>query len=226
MLPLRIGRPEGRPLRLLCLGAHSDDIEIGCGGTVMTLIGAGAVECTWAVFAAGDPVRREEALRSADRFLQGAAAQRVVSHAFRDAWFPAAWGEIKAAVEALKDFEPDLILTHRRDDRHQDHRLLAELTWNAFRNHLVLEYEIPKYEGDLGQPNVYVPLAPEVADRKLAILLEEFASQRGRGWFDEATFRGLMRLRGLECAAPSGWAEAHHAPKTCLEGDMRPNGPA
>jgi len=216
MLPLRIGRPEGRPLRLLCLGAHSDDIEIGCGGTVLTLIGAGAVECRWVVFAAGDPVRKAEAQRSADRFLEGAAGQQVVAHAFRDAWFPAAWGEIKAAVEALKDFEPDLILTHRRDDRHQDHRLLAELTWNTFRNHLVLEYEIPKYEGDLGQPNVYVPLAPEVADRKVAILLEEFASQRHRGWFGEATFRGMMRLRGVEAA--TGWAEAFHGHKLSLDG--------
>lgn len=214
MLPLRIGRPEGRPLRLLCLGAHSDDIEIGCGGTILTLIGAGALECRWAVFAAGDPVRKEEALRSAGRFLEGAAGPRVVTHAFRDAWFPAAWGEIKAAVEALKDFEPDLILTHRRDDRHQDHRLLAELTWNAFRSHLVLEYEIPKYEGDLGQPNLYVPLAPEVADRKVAILLEEFASQRQRPWFGEGTFRSLMRLRGLECGSAA--AEAFHAPKVTL----------
>jgi LmbE family N-acetylglucosaminyl deacetylase len=201
-----------RPLRLLCLGAHPDDLEIGCGGTVMALLAARPVECTWVVWS-GDAERRREAEGAAARVLAGAARADVIVEAFPDARFPALWSDLKDRFEALKRVGPDLILTHRRHDRHQDHRTVAELTWNTWRDHLVLEYEIPKYEGDLGRPNLYVPLDPSLVERKVGILLESFATQRSRSWFDAETFRGLMRLRGVECGASSGYAEAFDAAK-------------
>ena len=216
MLPLALSRPAGRPLRLLCLGAHADDIEIGCGGTVLQLLATvPSVEVTWVVFS-GNEARQTEARGAAARFLEGAGRVDIRQLAFPDAYFPVAWGEIKRAFEQLKSVEPDLILTHRREDRHQDHQVLANLTWNTFRNHLVLEYEVPKYEGDLGQPNLYVPLSRAQAERKVEILMEGFASQRGHHWFDPQTFLGLMRLRGIECNAAEGHAEAFGVAKVCL----------
>lgn len=221
MLPLALAPvPDGRPLTVLCLGAHSDDIEIGCGGTVLTLLDRHpGARVHWVVFAAaGDAERAAEAQAGAARCLAAAGAREVVLHGFRDGFFPAEFTRLKDCFEALKGaVAPDLVLTHRRADHHQDHRLLAELTWNTFRDHLVLEYEIPKYDPDLGNLNLFVPLTRERAEAKIAILMEVFASQRRRAaWFTPDTFHGLMRLRGLQCAAPSGLAEGFQAAKIRL----------
>ena len=194
---------------VLCIGAHCDDIEIGCGGALMRW----SVECPrarfiWVVFAR-DPVREVETRAAAQRLLGAAASFELRFLDFRSSYFPVHRGEIKDAFEHLKsDLDPDVILTHRLEDRHQDHALLAELTWNTFRSHLIFEYEIAKYEGDLGQPNLFVPLTAAHVDRKIAILMESFPSQQDRGWFTPETFRGLARIRGVECAAPDGYAEA------------------
>lgn len=219
MLALAPALPGGRPPRFLCLGAHADDIEIGCGGALLQLLARhpGAT-VHWVVFS-GTAERRREAEASAARFLAGAGASRVELLDFPDARFPGAFDALKDAFEDLREAgTPDLVFTHRRADRHQDHRTVAELTWNAWRDHLILEYEIPKYEGDLAPPNCYVPLDREVAERKVALVMEGFPSQRSRHWFDAETFRGLLRLRGLEAAAPSGYAEAFHAAKVILGG--------
>jgi LmbE family N-acetylglucosaminyl deacetylase len=209
------GRPDA-PLRILCLGAHSDDIEIGCGGTILRLL-AERPGCTvdWVVFSA-NPEREAEARASARDFLVGATQATVVVKAFRESYFPAAWAEIKDSFEPLRSIEPDLIFAHRRRDEHQDHRIVAELTWNTFRRHLILEYEIPKYEGDLETPNLFVPLARSVAERKVQLLTEHFATQRARPWFRPETFEGLMAIRGVECGAPEGWAEGFHARKVVM----------
>lgn len=214
MLSLLPAPRSGRPLRVLCLGAHSDDIEIGCGATVLHLLDQlPEVEVYWAVFAAAGQ-RREEAEAGAAAFLGRAAAAHTRFHDFRDGYFPAEFTRLKDAFEALKGWvEPDLVLTHQRADRHQDHRTLADLTWNTFRNHLVLGYEIPKYEGDLGNPNLFVPVSPERAQAKITALMEGFASQRSKGWFTPDTFHGLMRLRGIQAASPTGLAEAFYAEK-------------
>jgi LmbE family N-acetylglucosaminyl deacetylase len=202
----------------LCLGAHCDDIEIGCGGTILRLLELEpGLELHWVVLAS-DPARRAEALDSARRFLGPGAEQRVRIQAFRDGFLPWAGAEVKDFFESLKsEIRPDLILTHFRGDLHQDHRLVSELTWNTFRDHLILEYEIPKYDGDLAAPNVFVPLSESHASRKIEHLLGAFVSQRGKRWFSEDTFRGLMRLRGMECNAPACLAEAFYARKLVLE---------
>lgn len=205
---------KGQPLRLLCIGAHSDDIEIGCGATVVTwLASMPAVEVTWAVLSS-EGIRASEARRSARALLARAAARNVIIANFRDCFMQAQYVEVKSHFEALKrEVDPDVILTHWLQDRHQDHRLVAELTWNTWRNHLVLEYEIPKYEGDLVTPNVYVPISSSVVSRKISHLKRYFSSQRNKDWFADDTFRGLMRLRGLESRSRSGFAEAFHARK-------------
>jgi LmbE family N-acetylglucosaminyl deacetylase len=202
---------------VLCLGAHCDDIEIGCGGTLAELgRRSPGARFRWVVFSADD-VREPETRRAAER-LHGPGAGKVVEVArFRASYFPFCGGEIKDYFESLKErVDPDLILTHRLEDRHQDHRLVAELTWNTFRSHTVLEYEIPKYEGDLGQPNLYVPLGSDTVDLKVDTLTECFPSQRHRRWFTGDLFRAHLRLRGIECDAPSGFAEAFHARKLVL----------
>jgi LmbE family N-acetylglucosaminyl deacetylase len=210
--------PRDRAPRLLVLGAHSDDIEIGCGGTLRFLLERHpGTEVRWVVFAAGDPARAAEARASAARFLEGAGRAEVATHDFRDGFFPAEFRDLKAAFEALKSGPaPDLVFTHRRGDHHQDHRQLAELTWNTFRDAAVLEYEIPKYDPDLGNPNLFVPLTRAQAEEKVAILMAEFPSQRHRAWFTPDTFLGLMRLRGMQCNAPSRFAEGFYAPKLRL----------
>jgi LmbE family N-acetylglucosaminyl deacetylase len=217
MISLRLPAPAGRPLRLLCIGAHSDDLEIGCGGTVLHLLGREApVEVRWVVLS-GTADRHREASAGAEHFLAGAAAMELMLRSFRDGFFPFE-PAVKEFFEELKGGpDPDLILTHHRADRHQDHRTVAELTWNTWRHHLILEYEIPKYEGDLGRPNVYVPLTRSEVDRKLEGLMGVFGSQRDRHWFDPEVFRGLMRLRGVECAAGDGYAEAFHGTKLLVE---------
>lgn len=209
--------PAGRPLRLLCLGAHADDIEIGCAATVGRLLARhpGSV-VRWVVFSAG-PDRAAEARAAAAAVLASAGEARIEIRDHPDGLFPADLPAIKAAFEALKrEGDPDLILTHRRADAHQDHRTLAETTWNTFRGHAVLEYEIPKYDGDTGTPGLFVPITREEAEAKVSLLLGSFPSQRHRRWFTPDTFLGLMRLRGVQCAAPDGFAEAFEAPKLRL----------
>ncbi len=206
--------PPGRPTNLLCLGAHADDIEIGAGASILTWIGAGAeLHVRWAVASAAG-ARAEEARASAADFLAGASSSELVLGAFRDGYFPAEMAAVKDWVEALKAGPaPDIILTHRRDDAHQDHRVLCELAWNAFRDHVILEYEIPKWDGDQGQPNLYVPITEAALARKIALLNAHFGTQRSKAWFDAETFTGLARLRGVECRAR--YAEAFTARKLC-----------
>jgi LmbE family N-acetylglucosaminyl deacetylase len=213
MKPLALASP-GERLRVLCIGAHSDDIEIGAGATILGWIAAGVrLEVDWVVLSAADR-RADEARASATEFLDGAASVRLDIGSFRDGYFPVERAAIKDAFEALRGrVEPDVILTHHADDAHQDHRIAAELTRNTFRDHLTLAYEIPKWDGDLGRPQVYVPASAAVMTRKIALLERHFASQRAKDWFDEETFRGLARLRGMECRAPERYAEAFHVGK-------------
>ena len=216
MNPLAVLRPRGERLRLLALGAHADDIEIGCGGTLLRLAAERELEILWVVFCA-TPQRAEEARRSAAHFLRGVASTRVVVGSHRDGFLPYEGAAVKDEFESLKeDFQPDVLLTHFREDRHQDHRLVSELTWNTWRDHLILEYEIPKYEGDLGQPNLFVPLPLATAQRKIALILRYFPSQGGRRWFRAENFEAVLRLRGLECNAPEGLAEAFHVGKMVI----------
>ena len=208
---------QKRRLKVLCLGAHSDDIEIGCGATVLALAGRRPrPEFRWVVWSARGE-REREARRGARKFLGTAATEAVRVYAFRDGFFPAQFAEIKEAFEGLAgEFQPDIVFTHSRDDRHQDHRVVSDLTWNTFRNQLILEYEIPKWDGDLGQPNFFVPVSRANARRKTLALLSVFGTQRSKDWFSEETFLGLMRLRGMECRAGGGLAEAFYARKITL----------
>jgi LmbE family N-acetylglucosaminyl deacetylase len=217
MVALDLGRWGRTPLRVLCLGAHPDDIEIGCGGLILNLLAAGRrVEIDWIVFSA-TAAREREAHRSAALFLRGAAGRRITIHRFRDGFFPYSGGDIKKTFEDLKSrIVPDIILTHYRDDRHQDHRLLSDLTWNTFRNHFILEYEIPKFDGDLGTPNCFVPLQRSACMRKVKYLNAAFGTQRDKHWFSADTFMSLMRLRGMECRAADGYAEAFYARKVVI----------
>lgn len=214
---LYFGKGRGGPRRVLCLGAHSDDIEIGAGGLVLELLRQRpSVEFGWVVLSANG-IRATEARQSARRFLGTRNIKAVRLFAFRDGFFPSEYPDIKEAFEQVaREFQPDIVLTHTRDDRHQDHRIVSDLTWNTFRRHLVLEYEIPKWDGDLGRPNCYLPLSRAQAERKSRLLMQGFASQRSKDWFSPETFLGLMRLRGMECRAPGGYAEAYHLRKAIL----------
>ena len=216
MIALQLARPDER-LSVLCLGAHSDDIEIGAGGTLLGWIGSGIrLEVCWCVLSATGP-RAAEARASAAAFLSGAATTKVEIAQFDDGLFPYQGDEIKAWLEDLRaDVDPDVVLTHRRNDAHQDHREVSKVTWNLFRDHLILEYEIPKWDGDLGRPNVYMPLTAAVLERKIEFLYAHFGTQRSKQWFDAETFRGLARLRGMECRAPERYAEAFVARKARL----------
>lgn len=209
-------RPD-EPLEVLCLGAHSDDIEIGCAGTIQRmLIEHPKARCHWIVFSGGEGERASEARASASALL-GDRAASIQVESFKDAYFPYHGSQVKGFFDDLKRrIRPDVVFTHYHADLHQDHRLLAELTWNTFRDHLILEYEIPKYDGGLGSPNVFVPLSDEAVANKVELLMSHFGSQRSNQWFSEATFRGLMRLRGIECNAPSGYAEAFYGRKCVL----------
>jgi LmbE family N-acetylglucosaminyl deacetylase len=216
MLSLTLPLEAASPLKVLCLGAHSDDIEIGCGGTILRLADQypNAV-FHWVVFCAVG-VRAAEAKRSAELFAGTTALRGPLLKTFRDGFLPFVGSEVKATFEELKATSPDLIFTHNRRDAHQDHRLLAELTWNTFRDHFILEYEIPKYDGDLGQPNLFVPLESELCEKKVRYILEAFRSQQNKRWFRQDTFFSLMRLRGMECNAPSGYAEAFYIRKAAM----------
>jgi len=193
--------PLGSLRRILCLGAHSDDIEIGVGGTLLKLAAqASDLEVWWVVFSAPG-LRAEEAHRSADEFLSGVARKQVKIGSFRESYFPSEWPAIKDWFEEIKaKFDPDLVFTHYRDDRHQDHRVLSDLAWNTFRNHLVLEYEILKYDGDLGRPNLFVPLSTQLCTRKIELLLKHFKTQSSKHWFTSDSFEAMHRIRGVECA--------------------------
>ena len=212
---LRLALPD-RPLHLVCLGAHPDDIEIGAGGTILALAAEGRLaSATWLVLT-GSGERADEARRAAAAAVAPLDPDVRIA-GLRDGYLPDAWGAAKDAVEALRrDIDPDLVLTHRVDDAHQDHRVVAELTTTAFRDHLVLEYEIPKWDGDIGRPNVYLPLTGDTMARKVDLLRASFPSQAGRDWFGEDTFRALARLRGMECRAPEGLAEAFVGRKITL----------
>jgi LmbE family N-acetylglucosaminyl deacetylase len=206
------------PLTILCLGAHSDDIEIGCAGTLLRLLAErGDVRCHWVVLSGGLSDQRSGEARASASDLLGRAAAAIEVRSFRDAYFPYCGDQVKDYFEELKkQVQPDIVLTHYRDDLHQDHRLAAELTWNTFREHLILEYEVPKYDGGLGSPNLFVPLDRKYVDRKIQLLMTHFGSQHSNQWFSEETFRGLMRIRGLECNAPSGYAEAFYTRKAVV----------
>lgn len=214
MLRLRLEPPAGRKLSVLGIGAHADDLEIGCGGTVYQLARAhpGSTVLWWILTA--DSEREREAREAAARLLGNVCSLEVKVTRFRDGFLPYDGPGVKEAFEALKaQIEPDLIFTHSRTDRHQDHRTVSDLTWNTWRDHLILEYEIPKYDADLGNPNLYVALEADSAEAKLECLVNSFASQQSKPWYSGETFRGLMRIRGLECRAPTGFAEAFLAPK-------------
>ncbi len=216
MLGLELASKDEGPLRVLCLGAHCDDIEIGCGGTLLALQEQRELEIFWVVFSSNEQ-RAAESTRSAAAFMgEGPGRQlRILQH--RDGFLPYVGAAVKDEFEGLKKLvSPDLVFTHTRADLHQDHRLVCELTWNTFRNHLVLEYEIPKWDGDLGQPNTFVALTEQVARTKAALLVEHYRSQAGKRWFTEDLFLSLMRLRGMECSAPSGYAEAFTSRKLGL----------
>jgi LmbE family N-acetylglucosaminyl deacetylase len=215
MMNLLLGETT-KPLNILCIGCHSDDIEIGCGGTILRLAKQypGAT-FSWVVLSARG-TRKQEAENGLKAFLENAKTGTVMLKDFPDGYMPYVGADIKKVFEELKSVSPDLILTHNRKDAHQDHRLVAETTWNTFRNHLVLEYEIPKYDGDMGQPNVYVPISAEICQQKVRSLMDVFNTQKEKRWFDEELFRSLMRLRGMECNSPSGYAEAFYGRKLVL----------
>jgi LmbE family N-acetylglucosaminyl deacetylase len=215
---LRLALPTRRssPLRILCLGAHSDDIEIGCGGSVLRLLAEQKASVDWVVFSA-TAARGREARRAAALFLRDAAGATVRVQRFRDGFFPSQFAAIKGEFEKLKKkVSPDVIFCPSRQDAHQDHRTVAELVWNTFRDHLVLEYEIPKYDGDLGIPGFFVPLAEETCREKIDFIRKAFRSQANRQWFREDTFWSLLRLRGIEANSPTSFAEAFHCRKVAI----------
>jgi len=214
------GPSPDTPLHVLALGAHSDDLEIGCGGTLMRLQATyDALRVHWVVVGCEEEARALEAEQSARALLGGGGdASQVVLGRFPDSFFPYRGEDVKRFFEELKgQVRPDLIFTHYRHDLHQDHRLVCELTWNTFRDHLILEYEVPKYDGDLGRPNVFVHLDQATADRKVAHVLEHFPSQTVRRWFTDDLFRSLLRIRGMESNSPSGFAEGFYARKLVFE---------
>jgi LmbE family N-acetylglucosaminyl deacetylase len=216
MIHVNLNVGPNRKLQILCLGCHSDDIEIGCGGTILRLAEQ-YPDCNfhWAVFSAIG-TREAEAKRGAELFARLRVKTQILKM-FQDGFMPYVGGDVKTVFEKeLKQLHPDLVFTHNRRDAHQDHRLISELTWNTFRDHLILEYEIPKYDGDLGQPSLFVPLEAEECQKKVRYIMDAFQSQHAKRWFQEDTFLSLMRLRGMECNAPSGYAEAFYCRKLVL----------
>jgi LmbE family N-acetylglucosaminyl deacetylase len=208
---------RGDRLSVLCLGAHSDDIEIGAGGTLLSWLDQGIrLDIHWCVLSGVDE-RGREARASASDFLAAAADGTIEIMSFRDGFFPEQGEQIKVWFEGLRGrVNPDVILTHRKDDAHQDHRQVSRLVWNTFRDHCVLEYEIPKWDGDMATPNLYVPVSASAMQRKVDLLMSHFGSQRSKQWFDAETFLGLARLRGMECRAHERYAEAFVARKLSL----------
>jgi LmbE family N-acetylglucosaminyl deacetylase len=213
---LQLAAPGDR-LSVLCLGAHSDDIEIGAGATLLSLQERGVrLNVNWCVLSGGAE-REKEARASALDFLASAESSQIEVMSFRDSFFPEDGDAIKSWFAELRNrVQPDVIFTHRRGDAHQDHRQVCRLTWNTFRDHSILEYEIPKWDGDMGQPNVYAPVSARVLERKIDLLMTHFGSQRSKQWFDPETFQGLARLRGMECRAPERYAESFFGRKLTL----------
>ena len=216
MIELPLLRERSAPIKILCLGAHSDDIEIGCGGTILQLTSSyPAASVSWIVFSADGDARRDEALAGANLFLERAGEKQVIVERFRESFFPYSGEQIKEYFEEIKSSViPDLVFTHYRFDLHQDHKLISDLTWNTFRRSLILEYEIPKWDGDLGTPNCYVRLPEDLVERKIRGICETFKSQRTKSWFTADTFRALLRLRGVE--DNTQFAEAFHGRKLAL----------
>ena len=217
MFKLNLTFNNERPLKIMCVGAHSDDIEIGCGGTILRLLADNAcVEVYWLVLGSSGE-RDREASQSAHEFLRGSYKKTIVVEHFRDGFMPYHGEKIKECFEKLKSsFSPDLIFTHYRHDRHQDHRLISDITWNTYRDHMILEYEIMKYDGDLGNPNFFVSLDRSICSSKIVLLLEHFKSQVQHKWFSEEAFWALLRLRGVECNALGDHAEAFYCRKTVI----------
>ena len=217
MLELHFGTPRSGAYSVLCLGAHCDDLEIGCSGTLMRLCGSGMpLDVTWVVLSADDE-REREARRSAEAIFAKVAHKDVSIQRFPDGLFPSVQAEIKQYFETLKQaISPDVVFTHHTQDLHQDHRVVGELTWQTFRDHLILEYEIPKYDGDLGSPNVFVRLDEAVCRAKIANILSSFPSQKGKHWFTEDLFLSLMRIRGMEAQSPTRYAEAFYGRKLVI----------
>ena len=218
MLDLSLNLPGDRQPLVLCIGAHCDDIEIGCGGTLLSLSQSRAdTRFVWAIFT-GDQSRQDEARKSAQSLFPGDVPVELRLNEFPDGRLPYVGAPVKDAMEKLKaEVEPDLIFSHWGGDRHQDHRFLSELTWNTFRDHLILEYEIPKYDGDFGSPNLFVGLEADIREQKIAHILRSYPSQSSREWFDQETFTAVLRLRGMECRAASGYAEAFYARKLPIQ---------
>jgi LmbE family N-acetylglucosaminyl deacetylase len=216
VLALPLGADASSPLDVLCIGAHADDIEIGCGATILQLVKARPVTCHWVVLS-GDGERVQEAHVSADAFLEHCRGTDVRVEHFRESYFPYIGNEVKDYIQALAaEISPDLVFTHHVDDLHQDHRLVGELCRNAFRDHLILEYEVPKFDGRHGTPNVFVPVEPWAQARKLELVMAGFPSQSSRYWYTEDTFTALMRLRGVEARSPTGYAEAFFGEKVTI----------
>jgi LmbE family N-acetylglucosaminyl deacetylase len=216
MKPLQLATANER-LSVLCLGAHSDDIEIGVGATLLSLILHGVrLEVQWCVLSATGQ-REAEARASAEEFLVDAEVVKIDVMSFEDGFFPEQGQMIKRWFERLKlRNKPDIIFTHFRSEAYYDHREVSRLTWNTFRDNCILEYEIPKWDGDLGQPNVFMPISAGTLERKIELLVKHFSSQRDKHWFDEETFRALARLRGMESHATERYAEAFFARKLVL----------
>jgi LmbE family N-acetylglucosaminyl deacetylase len=217
MIGLKLSAKPNSALQVLCLGCHSDDIEIGCGGSILRLAGENPNNVFhWVVFSALD-ARAAEAERGATQFVDPSRLRGLILKTFPDGFMPFVGADIKTAFEELKrTISPDVIFTHNGKDAHQDHRLISELTWNTFRDHLILEYEIPKYDGDMGQPGVFIPLSSEICEKKIRLIMDIFQSQCDKRWFKRETFLSLMRLRGMECNASSGYAEAFYGRKLVL----------
>ena len=217
MLKFQLPIEKGNPLKVLCLGAHSDDIEIGSGGTLLRLLHEyDRLFAYWVVFAA-NAERRAEAEKSANLFLAKASKKEIIVKKFKESFFPYTGDKIKEYFESLKhEFSPDIIFTHYRNDLHQDHRLISELTWNTFRDHLILEYEIPKYDGDLGSPNLLVHLSASLCEEKIDYILKSFQTQKGNHWFGKETFYSILRLRGIESNASEKYAEGFYCRKMII----------
>jgi LmbE family N-acetylglucosaminyl deacetylase len=217
VLNLFLQRNTDLPVKILCLGAHCDDIEIGAGGTILKLLKHyKRASVYWVVFSSDDQ-RAEEAIVSANLFLSAVDSKNISINKFRNSFFPYEGADIKAFFDRLKqEFSPDVVLTHFRNDLHQDHRVISELTWNSYRDHFILEYEIPKYDGDLGTPNSFVHLDASTVHKKVSFILQSFRSQAEKQWFDEETFLAMLRLRGIESAAPGKYAEAFYCRKLVL----------
>ena len=221
LIPMKITLPiqlDRRRLKILCIGAHADDIEIGCGGTILKLLQTHpGSRVVWVVLTARGS-RRKEAVKSAAAFLRGAESTKLITKSFRESYLPYQGKEVKEYFDTLPQvIDPDLIFTHYRHDLHQDHRVVCELTWNTYRRHQILEYEIPKYDGDLGQPNLFVSLSDGIVESKARLLMEGFATQRSKQWFTEDTFFSLLRIRGIESPKSTKYAEAFYARKVVLE---------